>query len=113
MPARGYRKPPAAARAAAFKLRLTPAERAHLAACVEASDARSQADFIRRLILGEPIRRRASPERAEVIRQLQKIGVNLNQLARIANAGRQVSERDLQAALDDLRRALRQVTIGR
>lgn len=113
MPKRGYRKPDPQRRSRPAKTLLTPSEASALEARMAASGARTEADYIRRLITGAPIPRKRSPERAELLRTLAGIGNNLNQLARIANSGGRVAEIDLQRALDDFRDVARKLTLGR
>ena len=113
MPARGHRKPSALRRTRTAKTLLTETEAASFAAKVSASGVRTEADYIRRLITNAPIPQKRSPERAELLRILAGIGNNLNQLARIANAGGRVAEIDLQHALDDFRDVARKLTLGR
>ena len=110
MPQRGYRKPEDDALAVNLRTRLTPAMKAHLQDCVAASNVNSEADYIRRLIMGQPIRSRASPDRAELIRELNRIGTNINQIAHAANQGLPVPQRDLMIALEQLDEALARLT---
>ena len=64
----------------------------------------SVSEFLRRRAFGRPVRARVDA-RAEL--QLRAIGVNLNQLARAANAAGQVERgRDIDAVLGEIREAV-------
>ena len=64
----------------------------------------SISEYVRRRTLGRPVTSRVD---ADAERQLRRIGVNLNQLARIANAAGQVERSpDLDALLAEVRRAI-------
>jgi hypothetical protein len=69
-------------RASWLKLRVSPAEREAIAAKAEAQ-GQSVADFLRQRALD--YRLRQTPLEKERLRQLARIGANLNQLARWAN----------------------------
>ncbi len=110
MPRKGYRKPAGEARTIPVNVRLTPQEKAHLLECVEVSDVSGIADFIRLLILGHEIKRRPANTYAKLVdelarlnRKLASIDNNMNQLARTGNAGRVVSEIQLNQTLDEHR----------
>ena len=113
MPARGHRKPADRRRSRVAKTLLTQDEAERFEALVEASNLRTEAEVLRRLITGAPVPAKRSPERAELLRTLAGIGNNLNQLARQANAGGRVAEVDLQRAIDEFRAVARYLTVGR
>lgn len=113
MPRKGYRKPDADARRLVLRIYLTPDERAHIEACVQRSGGLTMGDFVRRLIMNYRIPSARHADQAELVRQLQKVGTNLNQLARAANSGHTIEPTGLQATIDELRGLLRRETIGR
>ena len=88
-------------------IRLTPAERNHLAAMVAAAGV-DEAEFCRRAILGQRIVARRSDVNERALVELNKIGVNLNQIAHAANSGRGLPDMTA-AALDELRTVLAKV----
>lgn len=89
-------------------IRLTPSE----LAAVEAKAAqagRPVAEFCRRAILGQPVTvRRGAAEVDRFLIELNRVGVNLNQIARAMNAGRPLPV-SLTAALDEVRALLAKV----
>lgn len=70
----------------------------------------STADYIRTVSL-RPLRapRVESDTANELIRQLRKIGINLNQLTRLANTGRTDIADDLRQALDQINEAVTRI----
>jgi len=64
----------------------------------------SEADFIRRRVLGQPLVVREAKTDARLIHELNAIGVNLNQIARNLNSDRQGARA---VDLDELGRLLR------
>ena len=98
-------KPKTDARTALVKLRVTPAEKA---AIIAKADAQGQTvtDFIRQRALD--YRLRQTPLEKEHVRQLARIGANLNQLARWVNIHKGRAEAiDVLTALVSLERELR------
>lgn len=82
------RAAPGEGREAVVSVRLTTFERAG----VEANAARSGlslSDYCRRAILGHRVTASTEPQRvnAEALVELNRVGVNLNQIARAANRG--------------------------
>ena len=75
-------KPKTQTRTAWLKLRVTPAEKESITAKAEAQ-GQTVTDFIRQRALD--YRLRQTPLEKERVRQLARIGANLNQLARWAN----------------------------
>lgn len=64
----------------------------------------SISEYVRRRTLGRPVTSRVD---ADAERQLRRIGVNLNQLARVANTAGQVERgADLDALVAEIRRAI-------
>ena len=88
-----------------IKLRVTPAEKEAIAAKA-ASQGQTVTDFIRQRALD--YRLRETPLEKERVRQLARIGANLNQLARWANIHKSRAEAiDVLAALVSLERTLK------
>jgi hypothetical protein len=86
-------------------IRLTEAEREHIALMAERAGL-DIAEFCRRAILGQRILARRASVNERLIVELNKIGVNLNQIAHAVNGGR-----GLAADTPDLLRQL-QATIA-
>ena len=87
------------------KLRVTPAEKTAITAKAEAQ-GQTVTDFIRQRALD--YRLRQTPLEKEHVRQLARIGANLNQLARWVNIHKSRAETiDVLAALGSLERVLR------
>ncbi len=98
-------KPKTESRTAWIKLRVTPAEKEAITAKA-AIQGQTVTDFIRQRSLD--YRLRQTPLEKERVRQLARIGANLNQLARWANIHKSRAEViDLLAALISLERALK------
>ncbi|MDL2291299.1 plasmid mobilization relaxosome protein MobC [Desulfovibrio sp. OttesenSCG-928-F20] len=92
-------------RTALVKLRVTPAEKEAITAKAEAQ-GQTVTDFIRQRALD--YRLRQTPLEKEHVRQLARIGVNLNQLARWVNIHKDRAEAiDVLIALVRLERELR------
>lgn len=92
-------------RTAWIKLRVTQAEKESIIAKA-ASQGQTVTDFIRQRALD--YRLRQTPLEKERVRQLARIGANLNQLARWANTHKNHAETmDVLAALVSLERILR------
>ena len=92
-------------RTAWIKLRVTPAEKEAITAKA-ASQGQTVTDFIRQRALD--YRLRQTPLEKERVRQLARIGANLNQLARWANIHKRRAEAiDVLAALASLERELK------
>lgn len=98
-------KPKTESRTAWIKLRVTPAEKEAITAKA-ASQGQTVTDFIRQRALD--YRLRQTPLEKERVRQLVRIGANLNQLARWANIHKSRAEViDVLAALVSLERELK------
>lgn len=87
MPRRGYRKDEADRRIHHVSTYLTQDEFLRFEARWRASGA-TKAAFVRAALSGAPPRARPSGARRELIAELNRIGVNLNQLTKAVNAGR-------------------------
>ena len=97
-------KPERDTRSAWIKLRVTPAEKEAIAAKA-AAQGQTVTDFIRQRALD--YRLRQTPLEKERVRQLARIGANLNQLARWANIHKNRADVvDVLAALVSLGREL-------
>ena len=72
-------------------MRLNEKENAHLNRQLAASGLKRQV-YVRKLIMGHEIRSRPPAEWPALVRQVSAIGNNINQMARVANIERSVSE---------------------
>lgn len=98
-------KPERDTRSAWIKLRVTPAEKEAIAAKA-AAQGQTVTDFIRQRALD--YRLRQTPLEKERVRQLARIGANLNQLARWANIHKHRAEAlDVLTALVSLENTVR------
>lgn len=80
------KKDPQEKRSEVARFRLTVAERAHLNEQVRISGL-TEAEFLRRRALGLPVRVTATRSDPALVSELNRIGVNVNQLARAAHRG--------------------------
>ena len=95
----------------AVLVRLSPKEKEHLktnaAAC-----ALKMEPYIRKLIMGNIIRPRPPDEYVRMLREINAIGNNINQIAHIANAERNISKDKIEEVLNlqnDIMRLVRSV----
>ena len=96
-------RPKGSRRGEKVELRVSAAEKADLRGSAREAGL-NVSEYVRRRSLGQPVMARADRETRVLLR---RIGVNLNQLARAANAsGGEVAERQLGNALGHLRRVL-------
>lgn len=102
-------------RAKVLQVRLTPDERAKVAAAARAAGL-SLSGYARETLLGEvtPRTQRAAPTPdvqalAIMLGQLGKVGANLNQLAKLGNQGQPVPTLELSATLAAVRLAAEKV----
>lgn len=72
-------------------LRLSQAEKEQLEANAEKCGL-SKSVYLRRLIMGTPVKARPSSEIRELRTEIHKIGSNINQIARSFNAGQGIPE---------------------
>lgn len=103
---------PGEGRAAVVSVRLTTFERAG----VEAKAARSGlslSDYCRRAILGHRITASTEPQQvnAEALVELNRVGVNLNQIARVANRGERLP-RSFPETLSAVLAAVERLAVG-
>jgi len=89
-------------------LRLTASERAYVEAQAAAAGARSVSDYCRAAILGRQVRARPAASDPALLVELNRAGVNLNQIARAVNSGRGLPH-DFPDVLAELHRALAKV----
>lgn len=113
MPRKGFNKPAQERRIHTAKTLLTRDEYEHFQLCVDSSTYRTDAAYLRALISGARIPARRSALQHEILRDLSRIGNNLNQLTRLANSGTRINEVDLQITLDEFRQTLRTLTLKR
>ena len=74
-----------------FKLRLTEEEHSHLA--VQAKKAGlTRGQFLRNIVMGIQLRARPPDTYYKLLKEINAIGVNINQIAHIANYERTISE---------------------
>lgn len=78
-----------------MEIHLTTEEQSHLKEQVALSGHTTE-QFIRNLIAGVEIRPRPPDELPELLDQLSAIGNNINQIARIANSRKYVTQRELE-----------------
>ena len=97
------KKTEATGRASRVHVLLTVAEKARVREAARRGGL-SISEYVRRRTLGRPVTSRVD---ADAERQLRRIGVNLNQLTRVANAAGQVERgADLDALVAEIRRAI-------
>lgn len=100
---------PESKRTERLEVRLSPEERQTLGARAQQC-GKPVSTFVREVALGSVPRARPGQVDEKAVYHLGRIGNNLNQLARAANAtGRLPDERRLKAALDELVAALRRL----
>lgn len=88
-------------------VRLTPAERQHVEATAAAAGV-DLTEFCRLAILGQRIAAKRSRPVDRALAELNRAGVNLNQIARAVNEGRGLP-RDFPEVLAELRAAIEKV----
>lgn len=108
MPARAYRKPEDERRKRCVKSYFTQEEFVQLQAAAEASGM-THAAFVRAAALGAKPRAKPARGTAEAIRQLTALGNNLNQLTKLAHAGRAPASDLLERALGEVLSAVRRI----
>ena len=82
----------------AVLVRLSPKEKEHLKAQAEACALKME-PYIRKLIMGKEIRPRPPDEYVRLLREINAIGNNINQIAHIANAEQHISESKINEVL--------------
>ena len=95
----------------AVLVRLSPKETEHWKAQAEACALKME-PYIRKLIMGKEIRPRPPDEYVKLLREINAIGNNINQIAHIANAEQRISEDKIETVLqmqNDIMRLVRSV----
>ena len=82
----------------AVLVRLSPKEKEHLKAQAAACALKME-PYIRKLIMGSVIRPRPPDEYVRLLREINAIGNNINQIAHIANAEQHISESKINEVL--------------
>ena len=95
----------------AVLVRLSQKEKEHLKAQAAACALKME-PYIRKLIMGKEIRPRPPDEYVRLLREINAIGNNINQIAHIANAQQYISEDKIETVLqmqNDIMRLVRSV----
>ena len=95
----------------AVLVRLSPKEKEHLRAQAAACALKME-PYIRKLIMGNIIRPRPPDEYVRLLREINAIGNNINQISDIANAERHISKDKVEEVLNlqnDIMRLVRSV----
>ena len=95
----------------AVLVRLSLKEKEHLKAQAAACALKME-PYIRKLIMGNIIRPRPPDEYVKLLREINAIGNNINQIAHIANAEHRISEDKIETVLqmqNDIMRLVRSV----
>lgn len=82
----------------AVLVRLSPKEKEHLKVQAEACALKME-PYIRKLIMGKEVRPRPPDEYVKLLREINAIGNNINQIAHIANAEQHISESKINEVL--------------
>lgn len=96
----------------AVLVRLSPKEKEHLKAQAEACALKME-PYIRKLIMGNIIRPRPPDEYVKLLREINAIGNNINQIAHIANAEQHISESKINEVLHLQNEIMRMVRSAR
>lgn len=78
------------------EVRLNDIEYEKLQNDVEKMNSNNRSDYLRKLIIGAKVKARPGYEFYEVMKQMTKIGVNLNQIARKANQTNEIDKDEYQ-----------------
>ena len=98
-------------RTTAVLVRLSEKEKEHLKSQAAACALKME-PYIRKLIMGKEIRPRPPDEYVRLLREINAIGNNINQIAHIANAQQYISEDKIETVLqmqNDIMRLVRSV----
>lgn len=82
----------------AVLVRLSPKEKEHLKSQAAACALKME-PYIRKLIMGKEVRPRPPDEYIKLLREINAIGNNINQIAHIANAEQRISENKINEVL--------------
>lgn len=94
-----------------ISVRLTPKEHQRLKSDSAACSLKME-PYIRKLIMGKEIRPRPPDEYVKLLREINAIGNNINQIAHIANSERHITQNKIEEVLhlqDEIMRAVRRV----
>ena len=98
-------------RTTAVLVRLSEKEKEHLKSQAAACALKME-PYIRKLIMGKEVRPRPPDEYVKLLREINAIGNNINQIAHIANAEQHISEDKIETVLqmqNDIMRLVRSV----
>ena len=98
-------------RTTAVLVRLSQKEKEHLKSQAAACALKME-PYIRKLIMGKEVRPRPLDEYVRLLREINAIGNNINQIAHIANAEQRISEDKIETVLqmqNDIMRLVRSV----
>ena len=98
-------------RTTAVLVRLSEKEKEHLKSQAAACALKME-PYIRKLIMGKEVRPRPPDEYVKLLREINAIGNNINQIAHIANAEQRISEDKIETVLqmqNDIMRLVRSV----
>lgn len=98
-------------RTTAVLVRLSEKEKEHLKSQAAACALKME-PYIRKLIMGKEVRPRPPDEYVKLLREINAIGNNINQIAHIANAEQHISESKINEVLhlqDEIMRMVRSV----
>lgn len=98
MPRKGYRKSDPLRRCHTLKTYLTGEERARIEAAADAAGL-TVAAYVRASALGSRPKAKPALANAQLIRELNAAGVNLNQIARRLNTGQEVIAHEIRGAV--------------
>lgn len=85
-------------RTTAVLVRLSEKEKEHLKSQAAACALKME-PYIRKLIMGKEVRPRPPDEYVKLLREINAIGNNINQIAHIANAEQRISENKINEVL--------------
>ena len=85
-------------RTTAVLVRLSEKEKEHLKSQATACALKME-PYIRKLIMGKEVRPRTPDEYIKLLREINAIGNNINQIAHIANAEQRISENKINEVL--------------
>lgn len=85
-------------RTTAILVRLSEKEKEHLKSQAAACALKME-PYIRKLIMGKEVRPRPPDEYVKLLREINAIGNNINQIAHIANAEQRISESKINEVL--------------
>lgn len=99
-------------RTTAVLVRLSEKEKEHLKSQATACALKME-PYIRKLIMGKEVRPRPPDEYIKLLREINAIGNNINQIAHIANAEQRISENKINEVLHLQNEIMRMVRSAR